>query len=409
MQNTCQFPLLVQTPHQLPSTLIVRPRPRFCVLRPGGFWTPLIPLDELPHWLEIRNWAPDIHMGMYPASMSYMPREGSYDVVCHHCGHGLDSLQQSVSEREAWSVEASNAASSKNSSEPALAPKPQHTEAVGVPTVYKSSPNQVLQQPPFGNILQTPFVGMCVVDMHAQYPNIPADTSGPRRRMSIENSAPPPIFGINVGSPSLSMASSGNARRPDSPWPGTPSPPHAHSGSFGKPQHGGSFKTESIASMQSASVASTRSLTAAALQQMRRMRSRRLSRGSSLHTNISATGTKSLSQVSVSKLSRGSKASMISKASKVTSVVSSVRVISKHRRKVLLRRQRAEARRAIQPPLSAVSVEAPEPKPEQVNSATKRRDRRERMMQKRKQSDRGKQPYRNMMRIPNWSPGMSKH
>jgi hypothetical protein len=48
-------------------------------------------------------------------------------------------------------------------------------------------------------------------------------------------------------------------------------------------------------------------------------------------------------------------------------------------------------------------------KPEQVNSATKRRDRRERMMQRRRQSDRGKQPYRNMMRIPNWSPGMCKH
>lgn len=370
----------------------------------------MIPLDELPHWLEICNWAPDIHMGMYPASMSYMQREGEYDVVCHHCAHGVDSLHQSVSEREAWSVPASNTTSSKHS-EPQAVPKAQRSEAVAFPPVQKSAPNPLLGQPPFGTVLQAPFVGMCVVDMHTQYPSIPTDSSGQRRRMSIENSAPPPIFGVNVGSPPLSIASSCNACVVDSPRTDTPCPPHSYAGSFGKPQRVESLRNESVASMQSASVASTRSLTAAALQQLKRTRRRRLSRGSSLHTNTSATEAKSLSQVSTSKVSKVSKESKVSRVSKASmaSKISSVRVISRHRRKVLMRRRRAEARKAPSPLLSTVTAEKPEPKPEQVNSATKRRDRRNRMMEKRRQSDRGKQPYLNMMRTPNWSPGMSKH
>ncbi|KAJ5455098.1 hypothetical protein N7475_010219 [Penicillium sp. IBT 31633x] len=403
MQHTSQFPILVQTAHQLPPTLLVRPRPRFCILRPGGFWTPLIPLDELPHWLEICNWAPDIHMGMYPVSMSYMPREGEYDVVCHHCAHGVDSLHQSVSEREAWSVPASNTASSKSSSEPQRAPKVQHGGAAIFPTL-KSAPNQILEQPPFGAMLQTPFVGMCVVDMHSQYPHIPADPHVPRRRMSIENSTQPPLFAVNVGSPPLSMASSGNARRNDSSQPGNPCPPHTHDGSLGKPQCVDTLQNGSIASIKSASIASTRSLTAAAMQQMERMRKRRFSHESSVHGST-PTGAKNLSQVSASKVSKVSKTSKASKASKVPSI----RVISRHRRRVLMRRRRAEARKASKSPQSGVSTQSSKRKTEQPNSATKRRDRRERMMERRRQSDRGKQPYRNMMRIPNWSPGMSKH
>jgi hypothetical protein len=411
MQYTSQYPMFVQNNHQLPN-LLVRPRPRFCILRPGGFWTPLIPLDELPHWLEICNWAPDIHMGMYPASMSYMPREGEYDVVCHHCAHGVDSLHQSVSEREAFSVP-----STKSSSEPQLGrqlgPKAQHPDDVLVPT--KGSPTQMLEQPPFGGVLQAPFVGMCVVDMHSQYSNPSADSPPVRRRMSIENATAPPNFGVHVGSPPFSMASSGNARRTDTPFPGSPVPQHAHAESLGKPQRVDSLKNKSTVSMQSGSVASSRSLTAAAIQHLNTMRRRRYSRGSSLHGNVSFTGDMASSQVSVSRLSKASKASRTSKVSKISKASmaskSSIIVISRRRRRILLRRQRAEARDALKRPISTGSSEAPapKPKPEQPNSATKRRDRRERMMRRSKQTDRGKQPYHNMMRIPNWSPGMSKH
>ncbi|CAG8899043.1 unnamed protein product [Penicillium egyptiacum] len=409
MQYTTPVPVFVQTPHQPPPTFLPRPRPRFCILRPGGFWTPLIPLDELPSWLEICNWAPDMYMGMYPASMTFIPREGEYDVVCHHCSHGVDSLHQSVSEREASSVAASNAASAKDGPEHNTSPNAQHNDTVSLPTVlHHGSQNHFLEQPPFSAMLQTPFVGMCVVDVNSQYPDIAPYQAGPKRRMSLENSTPPHVFGaVGVGSPPLSVANSGNTRRTESPYP------HAHgAGSFAKPQRVASLQNESVASMQSGSVASTRSLTVAAIEQLKRMRRRRLPRGSSLHASIGVAEAKSLSQVSGSKISKASKISKTSKTSKVSRVskISSIRVISKHRRKVVLRRRRAEEKTANKSAQLEISMEeALKLKPEQPNSATKRRDRRERMMQRRRQSDRGKQPYRKMMRIPNWSPGMCKH
>ena len=394
MQHSTPPPVFVQA-SQLPPNFILRPRPRFCILRPGGFWTPLIPLDELPSWLEICNWAPDMYMGMYPASMTFIPREGEYDVLCHHCSYGVDSLHQSVSERGTSSVAADNDASAKDCP---VSPKADRSGAASLPTVlHHDPPSHFLEQPPFGAILQAPFVGMCMVDMNSQYPNVAPDSSGLKRRLSIENSIPRQVFGaVGVGSPPLSVANSGNARSPELSYT------HAHdAGSFPKPQRVASLQNESLVSMQSGSVASTRSLTVAAIEHMKRMR-RRMSRGSSLHASISVAEAKSLSQVS------GSKVSKVSKNSKV-SQISSIRVISKHRRKVVLRRRRAEERKADRSRQLATSMEALTLKPEQPNSATKRRDRRERMMQRRKQSDRGKQPYRNMMRIPNWSPGMCKH
>ncbi|KAG0154116.1 hypothetical protein PDIDSM_1496 [Penicillium digitatum] len=402
MQYSTQVPVFVQTSHQTPPNFLVRPRPRFCILRPGGLWTPLIPLDELPSWLEICNWAPDVYMGMYPASMTFIPREGEYDVICHHCSHGVDSLHQSVSEREASSVAASNATSAKDCHEQHVSPSSQHHDTVSLPTVLHHGPStHFLEQPPFSAMLQTPFVGMCVVDMNSQYPDIIPDSAGPKRRMSIENSTPPRTFGeVGMGSPPLSVANSGNARRAESPYP------HAHdAGPFAKPQRVASLQNESVVSKQSGSVASTRSLTVAAIEQMKRMRRRRLSRGSSLHASIIVAEANSLSQVSGSKISKTSKVSKNSKVSKI----SSIRVISKPRRKVILRRRRAEERKAQKARQLAISIEALQLKTEQPNSATKRRDRRERMMQRRKQSDRGKQPCRNLMRIPNWSPGMCKH
>ncbi|KAJ5124261.1 uncharacterized protein N7515_008086 [Penicillium bovifimosum] len=414
MQYASQFPLFAQNNHHFPN-LLIRPRPRFCILRPGGFWTPLIPLDELPHWLEICNWAPDIQLGMYPASMSYMPREGEYDVVCHHCAHGLDSLHQSVSERDAFSVPSTKSSSEPHGPhpEPQQGAKAQRRDSVLVPT--KGHPAQILEQPPFGGVLQAPFAGMCMVDMHSQYSNHSADPRPVGRRMSIENAAAPPSFGRHVGSPPLSMASSGNARRTDTPYPGSPGPQHAHAEFFGKPQRDrvNSLKNESTVSMQSGSVASAPPLTAAAIQRMDRMRRRRYSRGSTLHGSLSIKSGITPSQVSLSQLSKVSqvsKASKISKASMASMASrSSFIVLSRRRRRIILRRQRAEARHDLKHPVSTGSSEAPapKPKPEQSNSATKRRERRERMMQRKNQTDRGKQPYHNTG-IPNWSSGMSK-
>lgn len=76
-----------------------RPSPRFCIFRPSGTLAPLIPVDELPSWLQICNWSADMYKGLQPVSTSYIPREGEYDVICHHCSNSIDSLHQSVSER----------------------------------------------------------------------------------------------------------------------------------------------------------------------------------------------------------------------------------------------------------------------------------------------------------------------
>ncbi|KAJ5565951.1 hypothetical protein N7535_007589 [Penicillium sp. DV-2018c] len=399
MQYASQYPLYAQHNHHLPS-LYVRPRPRFCILRPGGFWTPLIPLDELPHWLEICNWAPDLQVGMYPASMSYMPREGEYDVVCHNCAHSNASLHQSVSERDAFSVPSTTTkSSSEPQHEPQPRPKARRRDSI---LVHTKSPTQ-----PFGGMLQSPFVGMCMVDMHSQYSHPSADRPPAGRRMSIGNVTAPPNFGMHVGSPPLSMAPSGNTRRTDTPFPGSPGPQHAHGELFGKPQRFNGLENESTASIQSGSVA-TRPLTAATMQRLDRMRRRR--RASTLCGSLSIKSGITPSQVSLShlsKVSQLSKASKISKASVFSK--SSIIVISRRRRRMLLRRQRAEARDASKNPISPSSSEAPtpQPKPEQPNSATKRRDRRERMMRRKHQTDRGKQPYQNTG-IPHWSAGMSK-
>lgn len=394
-----------QLPHQA--------RPRFCILRPGGLWTPLIPLDELPSWLEFCNWGPDFQLGLYPVSMSYIPRDREYDVACRHCSHSVDSLHQSISEREASSV-ASNV---KSCPAPVGSPPSEQLGHASLPTSIASLamgyPYPILGHPPYNAVLQTPFVGMCLVDMQSMQSNSTGDSSSPDRRMSMENASPPQVFGpmrmeaqpvtaapasaaknpIGASSPSLSLAPSENIRRWDTSAPWIPCS-HAHGvESPDKPQR--------VVSLRSNSVASTRSLTAAAaILRMNRMKTRRLTSGSSLHATISVTGTANgRSVISISKVSR------VSRASKAPSIA----VLSKHRHKVQLRRRRAELKRASKSARSTISSLVLKPKPEQPNSATKRRDRRERMKRERKQSDRGKQPYYNKMRNPNWKPGMSKH
>jgi hypothetical protein len=404
MQFASQYPTMVSAPPGLP-----KPPPRFCILWPGGMWTPLIPLDEVPGWLEFGNWGPGFSLGQYPVSMTYIPRNKEYEFVCRNCSHSVDSLDQSMPEREA-----SVAGNAKPCPAPPGSPPPEQSSHASLPELIASIaigyPFSMLGHPPFNAVLQAPFVGMCLVDMQTMQSNSTGsksagDSSSPGRQMSMENASPPHVFGpermdaqpvaadlagaardlgtFGAGSPGLSLSPSENIHR----W----NTSHAHG--VESPE-----KPQRVSSLRSESVASTRSLTAAvAILRMNRIQARRLTRGSSLCATISVTSTASCrSIVSISKVSKDSKGPSIS-------------VLSKHRRKVQLRRRRAQLNKTSKSPRSTLSLLMPKPKPEQPNSATKRRDRRERMKRGRKQSDRGKQPYYNKMRNPNWKPGMSKH
>lgn len=83
--------------------------------------------------------------------------------------------------------------------------------------------------------------------------------------------------------------------------------------------------------------------------------------------------------------------------------------LSQRRRKIQeqLHNRRSRQRKKTSSP--ATYPPAPQPKAEQENSATKRRDRRERMKRGRKQSDRGKQQYHTRVRNPNWKSGVQRH
>lgn len=163
--------------YQLPYPLhfpTSRPIPRFCVFRPGGILVPLIPIDELPTWLEICNWNPDMYMGLQPVSMTFVPREGEYDIICHHCSSSLDSLHQSVSERN---EDSPKSAGSRAQSSPRVFASldagalPQNLDYKVAP-FRAGVPSPILAPKPFHAGLQSPFLGGLTFNM----PNMPAMT-----------------------------------------------------------------------------------------------------------------------------------------------------------------------------------------------------------------------------------------
>ncbi|OQD81871.1 hypothetical protein PENANT_c024G08237 [Penicillium antarcticum] len=401
-------------PEQPPAQSAVHTR--FCILRPEGHWSPLIPLDELPSWLQICNWTPDMHMSLYPVSMSFIPREGEYDVTCNHCLLGVDPQHKSVSERGPSSA-SSRAARVKNFpvqcySPPKMQPEPR-TMATEFGLTYG-----ILGQPPFHSMLQSPLVGMCLVDMHAQEEELAVVSDGIPPRMGAENSVPsgssdqtsagvglsPALHAgpDNSGDPSLSAGSSRNV--PQKPRPDIlkrhSRPTSGHDDQWiGTPRRVLSLRGDGPASAHSAAA-----MAAALAKHMQRRRSRRISRTSSLHRRTT-TGAGTV----VSGVQTTDAYTPKPRISKVPSM--RVKVKSKARHKVRMHRQVAEDQRApislaISPkPLSVVEV--PKPKPEQPNAATKRRDRRERLMRRRNHTDRGSR-YWHMMKIPNWQTGVLK-
>ncbi|KAJ5884940.1 hypothetical protein N7495_009450 [Penicillium taxi] len=74
--------------YNFPST----PRPRYCVVRPNGMIAPMIPIDELPGWLQIFNWPSDILLGLEPVSNRSIQRNDEYHVICHNCANSVGYL-----------------------------------------------------------------------------------------------------------------------------------------------------------------------------------------------------------------------------------------------------------------------------------------------------------------------------
>ncbi|KAJ5692523.1 hypothetical protein N7462_001946 [Penicillium macrosclerotiorum] len=382
-----------------------QPRPRFCIFRPGGLLAPLIPIDELPSWLQICNWSPDMYMGLQPVSPSFIPREGEYDVICHHCSSSVDSLHQSVSERNT------------DSQSPHSSPKSAASQSKSCPGGFFGAlpdcdaPPMVSRMPfgaaiplpghpPFQSALQNPFLGMYMLQMPCATANImptvmptPAalekalDIASTCSQMGSalskgSNMMPENCYPLNPhssGSDADSERSAkshsrtpvrSKARRLDSPDPRSkpPSSPNSRIGfdpTMEEPSLCSTTVLHETASLLNESIASTVSLTAAVERLKERLGTKLLARGPTAHSI-------QRNAVNVVPQSRSS-----SKIHKVRT--------SAQRRNVRIRHRR----RAKKPPQSAskTSNANNEPLAEQPNSATKRRDRREKLLRGKKGSN----------------------
>lgn len=155
-----------------------QPFPRFYIIRPQGSFVPLIPVDELPSWIQVGNWDwndMSLFTAMAPASFSSIPRVGEYDVVCHNCNASLDRLHRSVSEQSGKTGNSSQSlrlplrkpnkiyagALLSQSSQEALSPlASRYVMSLTQPLFYTPGYPAGFTEPPYYANLQSPFVGM---------------------------------------------------------------------------------------------------------------------------------------------------------------------------------------------------------------------------------------------------------
>ncbi|PKY08050.1 hypothetical protein P168DRAFT_314179 [Aspergillus campestris IBT 28561] len=79
-----------------------QPFPNYYLTRPDQVQVPLVPLDELPNWIEVGawNWSDtSLFETMNPVSCDCIPRSGEYEVICHYCAASVDKLHRSVSQQ----------------------------------------------------------------------------------------------------------------------------------------------------------------------------------------------------------------------------------------------------------------------------------------------------------------------
>lgn len=380
-----------------------QPRPRFCIFRPGGLLAPLVPIDELPSWLQI-NWNPLMLVGMQPVSLSYIPREGEYDVICHHCTSSIDSLHQSVSERN----ESPHSPVSHTQSCPAgFLNTPGVSEPPLDPSkVPLSLPFPVLGQPPFDPNILTPFGGMFMLNVNGLATNTAPATAAfqkafspqttpsmsdpspeqspdslresPQLTSSLQASLVDAVTRCNAASASASAVLRDVENQPVAHTPNVVASPVVD---HEREKISAATATSLCGKSVNESIASTRSLTAA-VQRYQELRKARAS-GKKIH------GGPSVARSVISKIS-------VKTRSRSSSIHKAHTAASHRQAKVHRRRRRADKAKVSKPPSS---ISAGKPKPEQVNSATKRRDRREKLLRGRKDKQPSNQ-YLHMM--TNW-------
>ncbi|OJJ33942.1 hypothetical protein ASPWEDRAFT_29130 [Aspergillus wentii DTO 134E9] len=160
MSTWRNFPQFNKTDQQFPI---------FYVLRPDLTPVPLFPLDELPSWLQFGYWNfndPWLYTQMAPASSNMIPRLGEYDVFCQNCHCDPDFIYRSVSERSENKLESLASMLYENKSYPGAYGPNSLEKQTSIPLAsdFLNSNMPHLNQPPFHTNLQSPFVGMCLVD-----------------------------------------------------------------------------------------------------------------------------------------------------------------------------------------------------------------------------------------------------
>lgn len=424
-QPVCTLPFVV--PH---------PRPRFCLFRPDGSLAPLIPIDELPSWLQIGNWPPEMFTGLQPVSLSYIPREGEYKLICHNCSSSGGSLSKMSSGRNEDSQtplsaasggsptsggSAASAASQTQSCPGGFRSPLPHVDAAAAPKIPMALSLSMLAQSPFHTPMQAPLpgtYGVNVPPMTTQFVPSPAmQIPFPPGRSSTSSSDRIPAslqksFEQSSGNRSDCSATSAHSICSSTPLkahdaPDLPNEAELDELAVSKSELATEIKMAAVIantiqrtlSLGERSVASTRSLTAA-VELLKRRLSKKVSDQSDCENcqcekDFMELGSRPPTPAPFSpKRKRSSKYN--------------IRVPSPaHRRAKFRRRRRADKTKSPKVPI-ANCINIPdegESKPEQTNSATKRRDRRERLAERLNHSKRdvdSKNRYWHMMMIPNW-------
>ncbi|ODM14693.1 hypothetical protein SI65_09882 [Aspergillus cristatus] len=119
-------------------------------------------MDQLPSWLWVRG-ADQFHPFIYPemvlASRAMVPRDGEYDVVCRNCYSTIDNLHRSVSQSYGPSPPPAPVSKHANLSDPRGHCK---TKYPVMPELRL--PFVDLSVPGVSAYVEDPYVGMCLVE-----------------------------------------------------------------------------------------------------------------------------------------------------------------------------------------------------------------------------------------------------
>lgn len=300
---------------------------------------------------------------MHAVSSELIPREGEYDVVCHHCSCSVDSLHQSVSERNADSPR-SPASQTKCPScfgnpPEVSASLPEELKAsrkLPLPA-FTDSPHNAVRHSPFGSKLDEHGKVINTVPASAAFPKLlspqsdPISISDPSPEASPNSLQESPMINSSIQASLFDAISRCNFAREAENKPVAHTPVVDHERKMVSVAIATSLCGKSV----NESLASTRSITAA-VQRYQEVRSR----------------------VPQRVISNASIKTCRSRSSSIfTAHTAASRPHVKIRRR---RRRRADKGKASKPPSAVV----PE---ERVNSAAKRRARREKMAARRR--DRG--------------------